>query len=148
MEVREAKSCDIIFREVLSKMKLQSWSSACEACGQTQHIRVFELLLNRHGRSSSAGVSFLSGLSNAAAKDYLMNGVPIIQGMTMLELDSTVTALLQHGRIGVPHASTTATCFPSLRNLEEERASTLGRVNLYLQFATGNLMELVSAWLI
>ena len=141
MEVREAKSCDIIFREVLSKMKLQSWSSACEACGQTQHIRVFELLLNRHGRSSSAGVSFLSGLSSAAAKDYLMNGVPTIQSMTMLELDSTVTAL-QHGRIGVPHASTTATCFPSLRDLGEERASTLRRVNLYLQFATGNLIEL------
>ena len=61
---------------------------------------------------------------------------------------AAVTAFLQHGEIGIPSGSTTVTTFQALRDLSVEKTNTQGRVNLYLQFATGTLRELMGAWML
>ena len=59
-----------------------------------------------------------------------------------------LTATMQHGRISLPHSGTSVTAFQALRDLDSLRLNTQARISLWLQYATGNLRDIMSVWLV
>ena len=57
-----------------------------------------------------------------------------------------MTAFVQHGKIAAPHSSTSITTFQGLRDFDQLKMSTQGRVNLVLQFMSGNMMDILGAF--
>ena len=57
-----------------------------------------------------------------------------------------VTSFLQHGKAAVPHSSTSIATFQGLRDLDQLKMSTQGRVNLFLRFMSGKLMDILGAF--
>lgn len=55
---------------------------------------------------------------------------------------------MQHGRISLPHSGTSVAAFQALRDLDSLRLNMRARITRWLQYATGKLRDIMSAWLV